>query len=99
MFNSRGGDRPNAKNIILLFTDGHSADPHTAMAATKTMKSRGDHLMTVAIGPQKGVMRFKHELEAISSNKEKDVFLNGLNEADNIERRQFEASLPKSMSS
>ena len=98
MFNSKGGDRPDAKNIILLFTDGHAADPHIAMAATNTMKSRGDHLMTVGFGPERSIERFRPELEAMSSNKKKDVFLKGFDDVDNIADRLVEASLPKSKS-
>jgi hypothetical protein len=80
----------------LLFTDGHAADPHIAKANIKSMKSRGDHVMTVGFGPKRSIDRFKGELEAMSSNKEKDVFLNGFDDEDNIVRRLVETSLPKS---
>ena len=99
MFNGKGGDRPDAKNVILLFTDGHAADPHIAKAATKEMKARGDHVMTVGFGPKRSIERFKDELETMSSNKEKDVFLNGFSDMENIARRLVEASLPRSKSS
>lgn len=96
VFNGKGGDRPEAKNVILLFTDGHAADPHIAQAATKRMKARGDHVMTVGFGARGSIARFKPELEAMSSNKEKDVFLNGFEDEAAIEHRLVEASLPKS---
>ena len=90
------GDRPNAKNVVLLFTDGHAADPHIARAATRRMKSRGDHVMTVGFGPKPSIERFEGELQVMSSNKKKDVFLNGFDDEDNIVRRLVETSLPKS---
>ena len=80
----------------MLFTDGHAADPHIAKAATKRMKSRGDHVMTVGFGPKPSIERFKGELQAMSSNQKKDVFLKGFDDEDNIVRRLVETSLPKS---
>lgn len=96
MFNGRGGDRRGAKNVILLFTDGHAADAHIALAVTKKMKSQGDHVMTVGFGPTEYINRFKKELETMSSNKEKDVFLGDVNVAERIAKRLVETSLPKS---
>ena len=64
-------------------------------AATANMKSHGYHMMSVGFGPQRFVQRFRPELEAISTNMKKDVFLQGFNEAEEIANRIVEASLLK----
>lgn len=95
VFNGRDGDRPDAKNILLLFTDGESADPHTALAETTKLKTRGTHVMSVGFGPKKSVAKFKHELEELATTKGKDVFVRGIDDMENIERRLREAVQPK----
>ena len=59
------------------------------------MKSRGDHVMTVGFGPERSIERFKPELEMLSTNKEKDVFLKGFDDVDNIATRLADMSLPR----
>lgn len=95
VFTGRGGDRPHAKNILLIFTDGEAADPHIARAESKEMKGEGAHVMSVGFGPRKRVEKFKDELEDMASSKDDDVFLNGLDDLNDIELRLVEAVQPK----
>lgn len=54
--------------------------------------------MSVGFGQEKSVEKFKDELEIMSTNKDKDVFLRGSKDLEKIERRLNEAVQPKSMS-
>ena len=92
VFNGKGGDRPYAKNVLLLFTDGEAADPHIARAESKDLKESGAHVISIGFGPKKSVARFKEEMEVMASSKEDDVFLREFDDLDDIERRIVEVA-------
>ena len=80
----------------MLFTDGEAADPHIARVQSTSLKTNGAHVMSVGFGPKKSVEKFKDELEVMASSSDKDVFVKGFEDLEEINRRLVEVTEPKS---
>ena len=50
MFTLGRGDRPDAKNILLMFTDGNSGNPGHTLDEARNAKGKGIHITATVIG-------------------------------------------------
>uniref|UniRef100_A0A0B7BD61 VWFA domain-containing protein n=1 Tax=Arion vulgaris TaxID=1028688 RepID=A0A0B7BD61_9EUPU len=64
LFSEARGGRPNAKDIVILQTDGASGVPNMTKRSADYVKSKGAHIITVGIG--KEIKR--EELEYVASS-------------------------------
>ena len=63
MFRQAAGDRRNARNVLLLVTDGSSNDRQATLRAARQAKAAGVHVLVVIVGNWYN----KHEISAIAS--------------------------------
>lgn len=62
-FTPASGDRPDAKNVLVVITDGKSADPAKTQAEAQALKQQGAIIIAIGIG--NGID--KNELNGIAS--------------------------------
>ena len=70
VFNGKGGDRPDAPNVLILFTDGQATDKEGKqyqVQQAKKLKDDGVKVITVAMGVKKTVDRFRDKLSEMAS--------------------------------
>lgn len=70
VFNGKGGDRPDASNVLLLFTDGQATDKggeNVQVEEAKKLKNAGVKIITIAMGKKKTIAKFRSKLIAMAS--------------------------------
>jgi collagen type VI alpha len=50
LFNAPGGGRANATKMLIIMTDGQSANISTSVTAANTLKNMGVHIITIGMG-------------------------------------------------
>uniref|UniRef100_A0A0B6XY64 VWFA domain-containing protein n=1 Tax=Arion vulgaris TaxID=1028688 RepID=A0A0B6XY64_9EUPU len=70
MFSASSGGRPNAQDIVIVFTDGRSNLPDQTTVAADNLKRQGVKIISVGIGDD----LYLSELKAIASTRE-NVFV------------------------
>lgn len=76
IFTGQGADRPDVKDILILFTDGNAHDLPVAREQAKRMKERNITLVTIGAGKDDSLMKFKKELEEMASGPEYSMTVN-----------------------
>ncbi|XP_046857342.1 collagen alpha-6(VI) chain-like isoform X3 [Xenia sp. Carnegie-2017] len=71
VFTGTGGDRPEADNLVVIFTDGQAHDAAEAKEYAEILKKRGVRILGIGAGPY--LSRFISELEQMVSGPE-DLF-------------------------
>ncbi|XP_063427268.1 collagen alpha-1(XIV) chain-like [Mytilus trossulus] len=75
MFIPSSGDRPDAQNVLVVLTDGHSGDPSKTLQEANRLKQRNTVIIAVGIGS--GVS--KSELNGLVSDPSNVFFVNDFN--------------------
>ena len=71
VFTGIGGNRPEADNLVVIFTDGEAHDAAEAKEDAEILKKRGVRILGIGAGPY--LSRFISELEQMVSGPE-DLF-------------------------
>lgn len=68
IFNHRSGDRPNAQDVLIIFTDGRAHDFNIALKHAKAMRSRNVHIIAIAAGHEAKDPKLLKQLKQIVSD-------------------------------
>ena len=66
IFNGEGDDRSTAANVLILFTDGVATDTSQEEEAKK-LKDAGVKLITIAMGTDKFIKKYRPVLQKLAS--------------------------------
>ena len=70
VFNGKGGDRPDAPDVLILFTDGQATDKqgkNFQVEEAQKLKDKGVKVMTVGMGVEKTIAKFRSKLKDMAS--------------------------------
>ena len=70
VFNGKGNDRPDAPNVLLLFTDGQAIDKQGKdyqVEQAKKLKDDGVKVITVGLGKSETINKFRDKLREMAS--------------------------------
>ena len=85
VFSPSKGDRPEVRNVLMLFTDGAATDFEVAKAESKKLKDNGTTIICIGAGHELMLQFFRSQLQEFASDPpEQYVFTEGFEELDKI---------------
>lgn len=87
-FNGHGGDRPNIKNTLIIFTDGGAHDSPVVRKMATYLKGKGVTVVAIGVGTKASLREFKEELNEMASSPQ-HVLTVSFNDLDVFAEKAF----------